>query len=43
VIEHACGRIRILGATERPTTVWVVQAARNLVLDLEDVGCRARF
>jgi transposase InsO family protein len=32
-----------LGATEYPTAGWVVQAARNLVMDLEDVGCRARF
>ncbi|MET7905425.1 integrase core domain-containing protein [Streptomyces sp. NPDC005355] len=25
------------------TTSWVAQAAKNLVMDLEDVGCRARF
>lgn len=43
VIEHASRRIRILGATEHPTAWWVVQTARNLVMDLEDVGCRARF
>ena len=29
VIKHASRRIRILGATEHPTAVWVVQAARN--------------
>jgi transposase InsO family protein len=43
VIEHGSRRIRILGATAHPTTSWVVQAAKNLVMDLEDVGCRARL
>jgi transposase InsO family protein len=43
VIEHGSRRIRILGATAHPTTSWVAQAAKNLVMDLQDAGCRARF
>lgn len=43
VIEHGSRRIRILGATAHPSSAWVVQVAKNLVMDLEDTGCRARF
>jgi putative transposase len=43
VIEHASRRIRILGATPHPAASWVTQAAKNLVMDLEDAGSRARF
>ena len=43
VIEHATRRIRVLGATAHPAAAWVVQTARNLVMDLKDAGRRARF
>ncbi|SDD85273.1 hypothetical protein SAMN05216505_112202 [Streptomyces prasinopilosus] len=43
VIEHTTRRIRILGATAHPTADWLVQLGRNLLMDLEDAGSRARF
>jgi putative transposase len=43
VIEHGSRRVRVLGATEHPVQAWVVQQARNLLMDLEDTGTRVKF
>jgi hypothetical protein len=43
VIEHRTRRIRVMGATAHPTASWVAEAARNLVMDLADAGCRAPY
>jgi putative transposase len=43
LIEHGTRRIRILGATEHPVQSWVVQQARNLLMDLEDAGTSVKF
>jgi putative transposase len=42
-VEHGTRRIRILGATENPVQPWVVQQARNLLMDLDDAGMSPRF
>jgi putative transposase len=42
-IEHGTRRVRILGATEHPVQAWVVQQARNLLMDLEDAGTQVKF
>ena len=43
VIEHGTRRVRVLGATEHPVQSWVVQQARNLLMDLEDAGLSVKF
>jgi putative transposase len=43
VIEHGTRRIWILGVTEHPVQSWVVQQARNLLMDLQDAGTRVKF
>jgi transposase InsO family protein len=43
VIEHATRRVRVLGATFHPTADWVVQQARNLLMDLEDTGAGVKY
>jgi putative transposase len=43
VIEHGNRRVRVLGATQHPAQSWVVQQARNLLMDLGDAGTRAKF
>jgi putative transposase len=43
VIEHGTRRIRIPGATGHPAQSWMVQQARNLLMDLEDAGTRVKF
>jgi len=43
VVEHDRRRVRIVGVTAHPTTDWVVQRARNLLVELGDRVDGLRF
>jgi putative transposase len=42
-IEHESRRVHLAGVTEHPTAAWMVQQARNLLMDLEAGADAIRF
>jgi hypothetical protein len=43
VVEHTTRQVHILGVAAHPTSVWLAQLARNLMMDLDEAGRRFRF